>query len=163
MRLAAIAAGLSLIGLVGCGGHHGSYHGGAAGSGMAGHTSLERGKQDMANLIDKTITDPAKAQRVKELSEQIVKEAVASSERSRASHEKLYTLNARYDATPEEFTKVLDELNNNRMSSAAQILALRFRMKETLTADEWTKLTTAMNDYRMKYHHGKGAGSAGGY
>ena len=132
---------------------------------MAGHTSLERGKQEMSSLIDKTIKDPAKAQRVKNLSEQIMQEAVSSTDRSRAAHEQLYALNVRYDATREEFAKILDSLHETRAGSAAKILDLRFQMKDTLTPDEWAAMTAAMNDYRGKYHRGKGApaGTGGGY
>ncbi len=163
MTLRTMVVGLCLVGMVGCAGPPGYRHG--AGDGMAGHTSLERGKQEMAGLIDKTIKDPSKAQRVKALSEQIMSEAVSSTQRSRASHEQLYALNMRYDATRDEFAKILEDLHQNRMSSAARILALRFEMKDALTAEEWSALTTAMNEYRGKYHHGRGAatGASGGY
>jgi hypothetical protein len=41
----------------------------------------------------------------------------------------LYQLNTKYEATPEDFTKLLDELNTARMRTAAMILGLRFKMK----------------------------------
>jgi hypothetical protein len=59
----------------------------------------------------------------------------------------LYELNANYEATPEEFTKVLDDAYNQRMQSATKILALRFKMKELMTVEEWK----ALSDQRLAY------------
>lgn len=173
MLVGLMAMGMA-TGAAGCGSHHGRpHHGampyGASAMGPAGHTSLEKGKQEVAALIDKTIQDPAKAKRVKDLAQEIMNEVTASTEQSRAGHQQLYALNARYDATPEEFTKILDTINNHRMQHAARIMQLRFEMKDALTEQEWKALTDALNGYRGQYHHGKGAaqgagsGSSSGY
>ncbi|MFM7842177.1 MAG: hypothetical protein ACKO9T_09925, partial [Nitrospira sp.] len=74
----------------------------------------------------------------------------------REQHQKLYELNANYNAAPEEFTKILDELNNGRMRTGAKILAIRFKIKEMLTADEWKALTDNLNAARGRYTHGHG-------
>jgi hypothetical protein len=66
-------------------------------------------------------------------------------------------LNAKYDAAPEEFTKILDEQNNSRMQSAAKILGLRFKLKGLLTAQEWNALSQDMMAYGDRYY-GKGKG-----
>lgn len=173
MLVGVVAVGMAM-GTAACGSHHGrSPHGGmpygAGAMGPAGHTSLEKGKQEVAALIDKTIQDPAKAARVKSLAQEIMKEVTSSTEQSRAGHQQLYAVNARYDATPEEFTKILDDINNQRMQHATRILKLRFEMKDTLTEQEWKALTDALNGYRGQYHHGKnaaqgaGSGSSSGY
>lgn len=165
----AMAVGLAM-GTTACGSHHGRPHPGgapygASAMGPAGHTSLEKGKQEVGALIDKTIQDSAKAKRVKDLAQDIMNEVTASTEQSRAGHQQLYTVNARYDATPEEFTKILDDINNHRMQHATRILKLRFEMKDTLTEQEWKALTDALNGYRGQYHHGKNAaqGAGSGY
>ena len=171
MLVGVMAVGMA-TGTTACGSYHGRPHPGggpfgASAMGPAGHTSLEKGKQEVAALIDKTIQDPAKAKRVKDLAQEIMNEVTASTEQSRAGHQQLYTVNARYDATPEEFTKILDDINNHRMQHAARILKLRFEMKDTLTEQEWKALTDALNGYRGQYHHGKnaaqGTGSSSGY
>ena len=54
--------------------------------------------------------------------------------------------------SPEEFTKILDELNNDRMRSAAKILGLRFKMKSLLTAEEWTALSEELKRYGSRYY-----------
>jgi hypothetical protein len=142
---------VGLLALVGC---SSSYHRGMMG-GDKGDTYWQKGQQDMAALIEKTVKDPGKATQVKSLVGEIVTELKAGREQERAYHRQLYTLNASYTATPEEFTKILDEGNNQRMRTAAKVLSLRFKMKELMTADEWKTLSDQMLSYRGKY------GSAG--
>jgi hypothetical protein len=170
MILVGLMAVATAMGTAACGSHQGRpHHGGvpygASTMGPAGHTSLEKGKQEVGALIDRAIQDPAKAKRVKDLAQEIMNEVTASADQSRAGHQQLYTVNARYDATPEEFTKILDDINNHRMQHASRILKLRFEMKDTLTEQEWKALTDALNGYRGQYHHGKGgaASSDSGY
>ena len=70
-------------------------------------------------------------------------------------------MNANYAATPEDFTKVLDESNNQRMQSAAKILALRFKMKELMTAEEWKALSDQMLAYSSRYRHSESSPKTG--
>ena len=70
----------------------------------------------------------------------MITEIKSAREHHRQSHRALYELNANYSASPEEFTKILDELNNDRMRSAAKF-SDRFKMKSLLTAEEWTALS----------------------
>jgi len=160
MNLFRLSALLMLaLGLMvsGCGRHHGigSYGPGGAGS------AAERGAKEMASLIDRTVKDPEKAKQAKQIVEQIVAEVGQSFKQSREYHERLYALNANYQATPEEFTKILDDLNNQRMRSASMILALRFKMKDLLTPEEWKALTDEMANVRSRYQHGKPAETPG--
>jgi len=82
-------------------------------------------------------------------------------EQERAGHRRLYELSANYAATPEEFTRVLDDANNQRMQSAAKILSLRFRMKDLMTAEEWKALSDQMLAYSSRYKHSESAPKAG--
>ena len=54
-------------------------------------------------------------------------------------------------ASPEEFTKILDDTNNRRMRTATRVLGLRFKMKELMTADEWKALSDRMLQYSSRY------------
>lgn len=120
-----------------------------------------KGQQDMAELVDKTVKDPGRAKRVKGFVNDIVAELKAGREQERAYHRQLYVLNASYTATPEEFTKIIDDGNNQRMRTAAKVLGLRFKMKEDMTADEWKALSDRMLSYSGKYQHGSGGGMTG--
>jgi hypothetical protein len=121
----------------------------------------QKGQQDMAELVDKTVKDPGSAERVKGFVDDIVAELKAGREQERAYHRQLYTLNARYTASPEEFTKIIDDGNNQRMRTAAKVLGLRFKMKEQMTADEWKALSDRMLSYSGKYQHGSGGAKTG--
>ena len=72
---------------------------------------------------------------------EIVAELKAIRDQEGAGHRRLYELNANYEATPEELTKVLDDSYSQRMQSATKILALRFKMKELMTVEEWKALS----------------------
>jgi hypothetical protein len=158
MQWATLSLATLLI-LGGCSSPH--HHHEMSGEGK-GEAYWQKGQQDMADLIDRTVKDAGKAQQVKSIVGEIVTELKAGREQERAYHRQLYTLNASYQATPEEFTKILDEANNERMRTSAKILSLRFKMKELMTADEWKALSDQMLSYSSRYQHG-GAGAKTGY
>ncbi len=76
--------------------------------------------------------DPEKASQAQGLIQDIVKEVRKSAQETRGFHEQLTALNANYDAPPDQFTKILDQLNNARMESAAKILGTRFKRNFSL-------------------------------
>jgi len=144
--------------LAGCSSPH---HHGMMSEGK-GDAYWQKGQEDMASLIDRTVKDQGKAQQVKSVVSDIVAELKASRGKERESHRRLYELSANYAATPEEFTKLLDDTNNQRMQSAAKILGLRFKMKDLMTAEEWKALSDQMLTYSRKYQH-DGASPKSGY
>ena len=143
VRLTELLAVLVIVTVAGCGGHHGYQRDSSA--------AVERGTKQMNELIDQSVKDPAKATRVKALAKEIVDEAKHAHEQRRDGHRKLYELNADYNAPPEEFTKILDEINNAHMRSATKILGLRFKIKEQLTPEEWRAITDGMKRYGDRY------------
>ncbi|MDP1767660.1 MAG: hypothetical protein Q8L74_02515 [Nitrospirota bacterium] len=148
---------VAVVALAGCSSHH---HHGMISEGK-GDAYWQKGQQDMASLIDRTVKDQGKAAQVKAVVNDIVAELKASREVARAGHRKLYELSANYAATPEEFTKVLDDSNNQRMQSAAKILALRFKMKDLMTAEEWKALSDQMLSYSSRYRHSDSSSKTG--
>lgn len=152
---------LSMVGMLALGGCSSHHHHGMMESGKS-DAYWQKGQQDMAGLIDRTVKDPAKATQVKAIVGEIVTELKAGREQERAAHRQLYALSANYAATPEEFTKVMDEANNQRMKTSSKILGLRFKMKELMTAEEWKGLSDQMLSYSSKYQHGS-AGAKTGY
>lgn len=157
-----VVVGLVILSLSGCARYP---HGGYPGAGDRG-ASVDRGLQEMKDLVKRTVKDPAKAEEVQGILDQIVQEVQSSYKYSRDAHRKLYELNANFEATPEEFTKIVDDLNNQRMRTAGTILGLRFKMKRLLTAEDWKALTGAMERYRSGYRRAAeapGGGPGGGY
>jgi len=115
----------------------------------------------MASLIDRTVKDQGKAEQVKSVVSELVAELKAVRDQERAGHRRLYELNANYEATPEELTKVLDDSYNQRMQSATKILALRFKMKELMTVEEWKALSDRLLAYSGRYWHSESAPHTG--
>jgi len=150
VRLATSLA-LAILATIGCATHPGMrYHGG----GEPGASALDRGLKEMAALIEKTVQDPEKAKQAQGIVEEIVAEVKQSNQQNQQFHQQLYKLNENYEAVPDEFTKILDDLNNNRMRTATKILGLRFKMKALLTAQEWNALSESMAMSRSRYRHG---------
>ena len=133
--------------------HHGTADYGS------GEPATERGIKKMEDLIDRTVKDPTKASQVKAAVNDIVQEAKQSSRQKREAHRKLYDLNANYNAAPEDFLKILDESNNQSMQSASRILALRYKIKDVLTTEEWKALTEGMQKYGTRYWGPSGFGA----
>lgn len=143
VRRIGLLSALVIVTLAGCGGHHGAQRDGSA--------AMERGTKQMNELIDQSVKDPTKASRVKALAKEIVDEAKQAHDQRRDAHRRLYELNANYNAPPEEFTKMLDEISNAHMRSAAKILGLRFKIKEQVTPEEWRAITEGMKKYGDRY------------
>ena len=146
-----------VLALAGCSSHR---HHGMTGEGK-GEAYWQKGQQDMAALIDRIVKDQEKAGQVKSIVDEIVTELKAGREQERAGHRRLYELNANYSATPEEFTKALDDANNRRMQSASKILSLRFKMKDLMTPEEWKALSDQMLAYSSRYKHSDSAPKTG--
>ena len=143
MLLAMVAMTLTMAG---CARHHGS------GTGMhSGEAALERGIAETNELVDRTVKDPGKAKQAKAILQDIIAEVKKSGQTSRGYHAQMTVLNADYNAKPEQFTKILDDMNNARMASATKILGLRFKMRSLITAQEWNELTGAMDKTRKRY------------
>ena len=147
---------LSMVGMLALGDCSSHHHHGMMESGKS-DAYWQKGQQDMAGLIDRTVKDPAKATQVKAIVGEIVTELKAGREQERAAHRQLYALSANYTATAEEFTKVMDEANNQRMKTSTKVLGLRFKMKDQMTAEEWKALSDQMLSYSSKYQHGSAA------
>ena len=130
----------------GCARHHGY----GTGSSYR-EAALERGLAETNELVDQTVKDPEKAKQAKAIVQDIVGEVKQSLKKTSDYHQKLYALNANHGATPEQFIKVLDEQNTERMASATRILGLRFKLRALLTAQEWKDLTDAMDKTRSRY------------
>ena len=154
-----LVGALAIVTLVGCSSHH--HHHGMMGGGNS-DAYWQKGQQDMEGLINRTVQDPEKAKQVNMLAGEIIKELKESRERERAYHRQLYTLNASYDAEASEFSKIINEANIQRMQSSANVLSLRFKMKNLMTADEWKALSDRMISYSSRYQGGS-AGAKTGY
>src|SRR5205807_2933523 len=96
----------------GCARHHGY----GTGSSYR-EAALERGLAETDELVDRTVKDPEKAKQAKAIVQDIVNEVKQSFKKTSDYHQKLYALNANYEAAPDQFVKLLDEQNKDRKST----------------------------------------------
>lgn len=144
-RYVMLLSGVLLTLFAGCSSpHHGNYD-------RAQSDYWNKASQDVSGLVEKHVHDPEKVKQVNIVMGEIITEIKSAGEQHRQYHRALYDLNANYAASPEEFTKILDELNNSRMRSAAKILGLRFKMKALLTSQEWAGLSEELQTYGSRY------------
>jgi hypothetical protein len=142
-----VGAGLVvIIGVAGCAGGHGHGHGA-----KYREAAVERGLHETNELLGRVIKDPDKAKQAQSVVGDIVAEVKQSYQASQTYHQKLYALNAKYEATPEEFTPILDEMNHARMASASKILGSRFKLKSLMTAQEWAEFAAELEKTRASY------------
>lgn len=141
-----LLSGILLMLFTGCSSHHHGNYSRAEGD------YWNRAGQDVSGLVEKHVHDPEKVKEVNTVMGEIITEIKSAREQHRRYHRALYELNANYSASPEEFTKILDELNNSRMRSSAKVLGLRFKMKGLLTAQEWAGLAEDLQNYGSRYY-----------
>ncbi len=145
-RYLMLLSGLILTLFAGCSSHHHGNYDRAQGD------YWNKAGKDVSGLVEKHVKDPEKVKQVNVVMGEIITEIKSAREQHREYHRALYELNANYAASPDEFTKILDELNNSRMRSSAKILGLRFKMKGLLTAQEWTGLSEDLKGYGSRYY-----------
>ena len=121
----------------------------------------QRRMSQMSRAIDQAIQDPDKAMQARRLLRQIFIEAYNAHEQQEVLHERLYDLNASYNARPEDFIRILDDLNNSRMAAASRMLKLRFQLRDILSPREWSALTEVMERERRRSMHDGGYGHEG--
>ena len=125
------------------------YHQGPPGA--SGDAMAQEVVPEVKKLVEANVKDPDKAKQVQAMVQDIVKEVKKSNQQVRGYHEQLAMVNANYDAKPEQFTRILDELNNARMQTATNILGMRFKIKDMLTPEEWKNLSDAMIKSRREH------------
>ena len=90
--------------------------------------------------IDDIVEERSRAERAKVSVRLLEGEAREAYQDNRNAGRDLLRLNADYDATPEDFERIFDQLRANRARSAERILRLAIRTREDLTPDEWRAL-----------------------
>jgi Mg2+ and Co2+ transporter CorA len=104
--------------------------------------------EDMRDRIEKNIEDPNKKTDLLALVDQIEKDLVELDRVVQKLYADLRTLNDNYNASPEEYRKVISEFEADRKEVQDRIVNSRFKMRDLSTPEEWKKL--------VDYSKGKG-------
>ena len=129
----ALGLALSLVAVIGC-------------SSKPKPTLEQQAQTDMAELeaqIRKVIPDPARADRVIALTNELQKLALASIASARQYRSKVETLNSSYEATRADYEILFSQQDRAREALLEKATALRERAAALMTESEWEQLRKA--------------------
>ena len=90
--------------------------------------------------VDKTITEPQRAAKLKELGRQMIDVADSIQQDVEALNEKIMLLNEDYAATHEELQQMIDEFSEKRNPKFAEYRDIVFAMRSEVSPEEWKAL-----------------------
>ena len=96
--------------------------------------------QDWNATVDKTIKEPQRAARLKQLGQQLIDVSGSIQQDIAGFNQKAMALNEKYDATHEEFQQLIDELSEVRKPKYDEYRDIIFAMRNEVSADEWKAL-----------------------
>ena len=91
--------------------------------------------------VDKTITEPQRAAKLKELGQQMIDVADSIQQDVEALNQKITLLNEDYAATHEELQQMIDEFSEKRNPKFAEYRDIVFAMRSEVSPEEWKALT----------------------
>lgn len=98
---------------------------------------------DVKSLVQKEISDPVRADKIVALMEQLNAELNMQKQATLDIQQELARLNADYDATPEQFRKLMDSSTEYREKTRSKILDTYFQIKALTTPQEWEAISKA--------------------
>ncbi|MEJ2179906.1 MAG: hypothetical protein P8Y28_05560 [Gammaproteobacteria bacterium] len=90
--------------------------------------------------VEKTIKEPERAAKVKELGQQLIDVSKDIQQDIEALNQKMITLNENYDASKEELQQMLGEFEKTRNPKFDQYRDIIFAMRSEVSAEEWKHL-----------------------
>jgi hypothetical protein len=96
--------------------------------------------ENVKDLAHKVISDPARADKVAALMEQLDAEINAQMKRNSDAQKAFSRLNADYDATPEQFQQLIEDAQKTQTDSRGRMMELYFQIKANTSAQEWDAL-----------------------
>ena len=91
--------------------------------------------------VDRTITEPQRAAKLKELGQQMIDVADSIQQDVEALNQKITLLNEDYAATHEELQQMIDEFSEKRNPKFAEYRDIVFAMRSEVSPEEWKALT----------------------
>ena len=96
---------------------------------------------EWAALVDKTILEPERATRVKQLGFRVLELADSASTDIMKLSENATSLSTNYQCTKEEWQKLFDEFTELRKANFAKYRDVLFAMRKEVNEKEWKELT----------------------
>jgi hypothetical protein len=97
--------------------------------------------ESLQDLVHKEISDPARAEKVLALMEQMDARIKLQNEMNQQAQQAFLNLNADYNTTPEQFQQHMDSARASRDENRQKIMDAYFQIKALTTQQEWEALS----------------------
>jgi hypothetical protein len=95
---------------------------------------------DIAKPVKKYVQDEARAEQVIAINKKMISEEAALNEDIAKARKQIAELNGNRLASEAEFAEIFAALDQKRADSFEKMVDSRFKMKELMTAEEWSKV-----------------------
>ena len=96
---------------------------------------------DWNATVEKTISEPERAAKLKELGQQMIDVSNSIQQDVKALNQKVALLNENYAATHEELQQMVEEFSEKRNPKFAEYRDIIFAMRSEVSPEEWKALT----------------------
>ncbi|MCC6335771.1 MAG: hypothetical protein IT380_17480 [Myxococcales bacterium] len=96
--------------------------------------------EHLEQTVREDVADERRRDAVLAVTGQVYELALASATRERAWATRLREANRRYDTTPDELEALVSQWREERRQDLDRLIALRIRLADLLTAEEWERL-----------------------
>ena len=97
--------------------------------------------EDARDRVSKNIEDPDKKTAMLALVDQVEKDLLEVDRVVQKFYANIGALNDNYNASPDEYRKVISEFEADQNEVRGRIIDIRFKMRDLSTAEEWKELT----------------------
>jgi predicted nucleic acid-binding Zn-ribbon protein len=97
--------------------------------------------QEWNAAVDKTIKDPQRAEKLKQLGQQLIDVSTSIQQDIETLNQQMMALNEKYDASHEELQQLVDGFSARRNPKFAEYRDIIFTMRSEVSAEEWQALT----------------------
>ena len=97
--------------------------------------------EDARDRVSKNIEDPDKKTAMLALVDQVEKDLLEVDRVVQKFYANIGALNDNYNASPDEYRKVISEFEADQNEVRDRIIDIRFKMRDLSTAEEWKELT----------------------
>jgi hypothetical protein len=112
--------------------------------------SAEGAFDELRAAVRSEIKDPDKAVQGTYLVDQLEHLVIEANNDRKAHYDKIWSLNANYDATEEEFQAAFREFNARQKNRQDRVLEINQRAKNLTTEEEWNALTKVHEEMLKK-------------
>jgi outer membrane murein-binding lipoprotein Lpp len=105
------------------------------------HELTDETVADWNATVDKAISEPQRAARLKELGQQMIDVANSIQQDVNALNQKIMLLNEDYTATHEELQQMVEEFSEQRNPKFDEYRDIIFAMRSEVSPEEWKALT----------------------